>query len=483
MKRNVVTFTLAAALLTALPALAEDKSPDVLIVGGGLAGLSTAYYCKQAGLSYQVLEMTAHVGGRMRSAKYPQGVAAEAGLAEFWEGNPALDLVHALKLPTDRGDTSFSSYYWQNKLTPFTQATNDEFLTNVLPAKDRAGYLAWDKQMDAWEKQIKSGKPLSAELWKLKDISFGDWMKKSSGMTPRAQGLVQAVTEPEFATGWDRISMLDGIDEWHIFAGKGTGNQHVQGGNQKLGEALADHVGRDRVTTNRQVTNVTLSKDGADVVAMDPSDYRFHNYHAKHVVTTMPLFRLYEIQFTPALSPKVREAIDTQTWGAYFTAHVIVKDAAKKFWEVKGESILPILTGGPLGVIYEGETDGKGHQLINLLVTGDYAEMYNARTGSLDEVKKQLTAAFDKQWPGFSKSVEQMTFVRYHPRAIASWPVGRSRFDALSQEIRKPQGRLYLAGDFTEGTHSDGAVYSAQRVVKQIARIEGKAWTPPARAH
>ena len=40
---------------------------------------------------------------------------------------------------------------------------------------------------------------------------------------------------------------------------------------------------------------------------------------------------------------------------------------------------LPILTGGPLGVIYEGETEGKGHQLINLLVTGDFAEVYNAR--------------------------------------------------------------------------------------------------------
>jgi monoamine oxidase len=57
---------------------------------------------------------------------------------------------------------------------------------------------------------------------------------------------------------------------------------------------------------------------------------------------------------------------------------------------------------------------------------------------------------------------------RYHPRAIASWPVGRSRFDPLSDELRTSQGRIYFAGDFTKDTHSNGAIHSALRVVKGI---------------
>lgn len=483
---TAISFLLAASL-GAQPGAAALTAPstDVLIVGAGLAGLSAAYYAKQAGLSYRVLEMTPHIGGRMRSAKYPQGVAAEAGLMEFWEGNPALDIAHDLRVPTDRGDTSFSSFYYQKKLIPFTQDTNEQFLAALLSPAERKAYATWDAKMDAMYKRVKSTRPLPADLLKLKDVSFQDWMKKHSGLSAKAQALVQSATEPEFATGWDRISMLDGLEEWHIFSGKGTGNQHIQGGNQKLAEAIADHVGRDKVDLNRQVTNVNVGKAGVQVVAMDPSDYKFHHYEARHLVTTMPLFRLYEIQFTPALPAKVREAIDTQSWGAYFTAHVIVDDAARKFWEVDGSSILPILTPGPLSVIYEGETESEHHQLLNILVTGDHAELFNARTGSLDEVKRQLTAAFDQQWPGFSKHIQQMTFVRYHPRAIASWPVGRSRWDALSELVRQPQlgGRLYLAGDFTEGTHSDGAVRSAQRVVQQITKAEGRAWAPPARSH
>lgn len=489
--RSARRATLVALLLTASvgagPGAAALTAPstDILIVGAGLAGLSTAYYAKQAGLSYRVLEMTPHIGGRMRSAKYPQGLAAEAGLMEFWEGNPALDIAHALKVPTDRGDTSFSSFYYQKKFIPFTQDTNEAFLAALLTPPERLAYARWDQAMDNMYKGVKETRHLPPDILKLKNISFADWIKKSSGLSPRAQALVRTATEPEFGTSWERISALDGLEEWHIFSGKGTGNQHIQGGNQKLAEAIADHIGRDHVDLNRQVTNVTVGKDGARVVAMDPSDYKFHHYEAKHLVTTMPLFRLYEIQFTPPLPAKVREAIDTQTWGAYFTAHVVLDDAAKKYWEVDGSSVLPILTDGPLSVIYEGETTSKDHQLLNILVTGDHAETFNARTGSLDEVKRQLTAAFDQQWPGFSKHIQQMTFVRYHPRAIASWPVGRSRWDDLSNLVREPQlgGRLYLAGDFTEGTHSDGAVRSAQRVIQQITRVEGRSWTPPARSH
>jgi monoamine oxidase len=117
---------------------------------------------------------------------------------------------------------------------------------------------------------------------------------------------------------------------------------------------------------------------------------------------------------------------------------------------------------------YEGKSEANKDAVLNLLVTGAYAERFNARVNGLEDDQKTLLEAFEKQWPGFSQSVKQMTFYRYHPRAIASWPVGRSRFDSLSDSLRRPQGRIYFAGDFTEDTHSNGASHSAIRVVKDI---------------
>jgi monoamine oxidase len=183
----------------------------------------------------------------------------------------------------------------------------------------------------------------------------------------------------------------------------------------------------------------------------------------------VPLFRLNDIQFSPPLSSDRKQAIQTQSGGAYFTAHVLVNNKASHFWTRKGDSLLPILSDGPLGVIYEGKSEPNKDAVLNLLVNGAYAERFNSRvSGGPEDVQETLLEAFEKQWPGFRPSVKQITFYRYHPRAIASWPVGRSRFDSLSDSLRLPQGRIYFAGDFTEDTHSNGAANSAIRVVKDI---------------
>jgi protoporphyrinogen/coproporphyrinogen III oxidase len=51
------------------------KSPHIIIVGGGIAGLSTAWYLQQQGISYTVLEKSDHWGGKIRT----EIVETEAG--------------------------------------------------------------------------------------------------------------------------------------------------------------------------------------------------------------------------------------------------------------------------------------------------------------------------------------------------------------------------------------------------------------------
>src|SRR6185436_15597312 len=89
--------------------------------------------------------------------------------------------------------------------------------------------------------------------------------------------------------------------------------------------------------------------------------------------------------------------------------------------------------------------------------------------------RARIANGLNELWPGIKNDIQGMEFYRYHPRAIAAWPPGRSRFDDLSNEIRKPENNLYLAGDFTESSHSDGAFISAERAVKQVlAKIKAK---------
>ncbi len=448
---------------------ADENIADVLIVGAGLSGLSSAYYLKKAGKTAVILEMSPHIGGRIRTANYADNAHAEIGLEEFWEGNPAVDLMRELKIPLETFYTSFSSFYYQGKLYPFTHKSNLEFLQSVISTDEMKAYKKWDQKMVELYKQIKNS-PLSKNLLPLIEISFADWLHETSGLSPKTQEFVRIQTEPEYATSWTKISAIDGIAEWN-FLSEGQAPYHVVGGNQRAAQAIADFIGSNNIRLNKLVTHIKSTDTGVEVTTSDMGNFQQQIYRAKYVITTVPLFRLNDIQFNPPLSQDRKEAIQTQSGGAYFTAHVLVDNKASHFWKTKDISFLPIISDGPLGVIYEGKTESNNDAVLNLLINGSYAERFNSRvSGGPEDVQEALIEAFEKQWTGFRPSVKQMTFYRYHPHAIASWPVGRSRFDSLSDSLRQPQGRIYFAGDFTEDTHSNGASLSAIRVVKDILK-------------
>jgi len=449
---------------------AEENSADVLIVGAGLSGLSSAYHLKRAGKTAVILEMSPHVGGRIRTATYTDNAQAEIGLEEFWESNPAVELMRELKVPLETSYTSFSSFYYQGTLYPFTHKDNLEFLQSVLSADEIKTYKEWDQKMLGLYKRLDQ-RPLANDLLPLIDLSFADWLHQTSGLSTKTQEFVRIQTEPEFGNSWAKISALDGIAEWYLLSGEGQAPYHVVGGNQRAAQAIADFIGTDNIQLNKLVTHIKSTDTGVEVTTSDMSTFQQRIYRAQYVITTVPLFRLNDIQFSPALSEDRKEAIQTQSGGSYFTAHVLVDNKASHFWKGNGVSVLPLISDGPLGVIYEGKTELNKDVVLNLLVNGAYADRFNSRVGGgPEDVQEALTQAFEKQWPGFRSSIKQMTFYRYHPHAIASWPVGRSRFDSLSDSLRQPQGRIYFAGDLTEDTHSNGASHSAIRVVKDILK-------------
>lgn len=464
----VLFFFVAASI-----ASASSKVPlktDVVIVGAGLSGLSTAYQLKKAGIPFHVLEITPRIGGRVRTVKYQMPgepeLYADSGMEEYWESNPAVPLLKELGLPV-RSDFAASSMVLNGKLEILGDGENTEsFLKRIFSKDEYASLERFKTKVAPLVSKVHGSGSIPADLMKLKDTPFSEWVK-AQGVPAKVAEWIRISIECEIGTGWDRLSALDGIAEFHIFLGKGEPSYRVVGGNEKFTDALSRKIGLSKISVNTFVKRIETKGNIVRVNYLDLANNGAGTIEARHVVSTVPLYRLFEMQFEPALSEKKREAITTQTWGSYFKAHVFVPNSAKRFWSRNEVSFMPILSDSELGVIYDGNPDQDTKtKIISLLVTGDHAEAFNMM--NLDQVRARIHAAFDKLWPGFSKEIRRIEFYRYHPRAIAGWPVGRSRFDALSNDLRLPENHVYLSGDFTEGTHSSGSFISADRVVRQI---------------
>lgn len=475
------TFRLLCGLLFALAhglAAATAGTPSqsqVVIIGAGLSGLTAAYELKKAGIEYHVLELAPIIGGRVRTVRYEREgrppVTADSGMEEYWQSNPAVDYIKELQLSAFEGEAA-SSVVIDGQLLALGDETSVQFLKRIFTKDEFAAWQKFQKTISPWIKELQGGKKISKKLLDLKEDSFASFVA-GQNLPRKVAQWIRVSLECEIGTSWDAVSALDGIAEMHIFINGGEKFTRVSGGNARFVAALADAAGRSNISLNRRVTRVTSEGDRVQVYYLDTQANAHQVIRSSYVISTIPLYRLFQVQFEPPLSNQKQHAIDTLNWGSYFKAHVFVSPQAKTFWMQKEISLLPILSDSELGVIYEGNPGQEGPKIISLLVHGEHAETFNMLPG--DQVRAQLKGAFEKLWPGFSSHITGIELYPYHPRAIAAWPPGRSRFDDLSDEIRRPENHVYLAGDFTESSHSDGAFISARRAVNQIAaHIKGK---------
>src|SRR6185437_11587551 len=121
------------------PALPPPASATVVVVGAGLAGLTTAYRLRQAGIDSIVLEASPRIGGRIDSIHFADCSTAEARMEEYFERSPAVPLLGELGLP-DVADVAHSSVRLGGTIYPYKgSGDRDTYLRGVFDdAEERA---------------------------------------------------------------------------------------------------------------------------------------------------------------------------------------------------------------------------------------------------------------------------------------------------------------------------------------------------------
>ena len=450
------------------PAQPTESSASVVVVGGGLAGLVTAYELQKRGITATVLEASDRWGGRVATATYGADLHAEYGLQELWGDNPLIEIVRELKIPLDEStDPPWSSVIIDGKPRVFVQDTVDEYLSTFLDPAGLAGLKAWMKRAEDLRKRALTRGLKDPEIKKLQGISFASFLK-TGGLSREAAEFLRLTIECELATSADEFSALVGLLEYGVFLGEGERANHVTGGNSRLIEALVANLRGPKVLSAR-VSRIER-KDGRARVTFQ-KDQASHTIDADRVVVAIPFWFLHMINFDPPLSAERQQAILTLNRGRYTVVHFLMDKAARKLWMVDDVTPFAMLSDGPLGVIYgvqEDTPESQPLEVFSLLVYGQQANTFHMVPR---ETKvKQLLGELDELWPGFSGHVVSTEVYTYHPGSVAVWPPGRSPLDERSQLIREPENGLYLVGDWTWNAHSDGAARSALAAAERIAK-------------
>ena len=493
LRPSAALLSLACAL--AAPDLAFAQPPaaeaPVVIVGAGLTGLTTAYELGKAGIDVMLLEAAPRPGGRIQTVSFPDGTHVEAHMEEYWERSPAYALLKELKLPLV-DDVAHSTVRLQGKVYPYQgEGDRDTYLRGIFSDSEREALLRWNaKVWDLHERlrkaHVAGDGPLDAELAALRTVSFAEFVR-GFGLPDKVSEWIRVTVEPEMAIEWDAIAALDGIDEMRLFLdtpeGFGEKNYHVKGGNSRFIQALVAKVGRGRITLEAQVTAIEQGEGEVRVRYLHQGT-QYREVRARAVVVTVPLYHVGRIQFIPPLGADKRKAIETTRFGAYIKVHLRIGAEAAQLWSPGGQTLLTMLSDSPAGSIYDA-TDFQpagpsADRYLTLLVHARFARQMLGMHA--DAMREHAVRSLDALFPGVAPHVRFVELFVY-PTAVAYWPLelGRSRYDDLADELRRPEGAVWIGGDTTENSHSEGSVQAALRMAKELIARKAELKKPFAR--
>lgn len=442
-------------------ALAKDKQPTAIVIGGGMAGLTSAYELQQKGWQVTLLEAKPSIGGRsgLATSEWVGSAKLQPSLYRY------LDLFKLKVVPApdyvrSAGYLVGGRYYAEADLLKEAPSTVE-------------GLKRFDKSLDDLAASIDDPlKPLANHtLQTLDSISVARWLEKLS-LPPTAKALVDQRIRSRYDEP-SRLSLLYLAQQARVYRGLPDSEMRaarLPGGSQGLAQAMAKQI--KTIKTNARVSAIVQEKDGVTVKVGGAG------YSADYVVLAVPLPALDKISLTPSLSALQLRALKDINYG--WRDQMLLK-FKKPVW---GKSRLSgeVYSDQGLGMLWvEPALKGGANLLINL--SGDNARLMQAFGDR--QLIDQVLIRFDKLYPGAREQFKGFELRRYGKDVLAGGaylaygPGEISRYWRLWEQ---PLGRVVFAGEHTDALYPgtlEGALRSGQRAAAQVTDLrDGKAVGP-----
>lgn len=442
----------------------------IVVVGGGLAGLSCADVLVAGGHDVTVLEARDRVGGRVWSRREPFVAAQHAeGGAEFVNADHAevLALAARFGIATEParavgGSTMLDAGGRLVPLHLWDEATKGRLTADL----DR-----WHAALDALAEGIDPDDPATGERAAALDERSAASFVAELDLSAVARVVVGRHLRTEYMVPPDELSLLHVA--WmaarerrcRALAADGWEASRLAGGNDRLATGLASRLGA-RVQLGAPVTAITTVVDGVVVTTADREVRR-----CDVVVVAVPLPVLGRIAVDPALPDELFAV-------GYGEGAKISTQLARRVWRDLGRngSVVSDRAHGELWETTVAQAGDAG--IITALLSSHDGSAFAAHP----EAERRIVAELERAFPGAAGLAGAQTrtdwsndewslgtYVAFAPGQLTrTWPL-----------MRQPHGRVVLAGEHTDAFAGfmEGALRSGRRAAELA--IEVSADTSP----
>jgi monoamine oxidase len=424
---------------------------DVIVIGGGFAGVTAAREAALHGRSVLLLEARDRLGGRTWSAPWGgDRIEYGGGWVHWHQPHTWSEITRAGLRVQLSADADVAGWY-----------VGDERRSGTIEQRDAIVQRGWDRFVDGVHEALPNPHdPLLAldELARFDALTIADRLAELR-LAAEEHDVLAAELESLAHGPLDEAGAVS-VLRWHALSGYSLRLTQYTGGRVTLAEgtgALLRAIAtaapwQQRLSTpvaavSRNDDRVEVHTRAGDVLA------------ARAVVVAVPVNTLDAIEFTPALSEGKRAAV----------AEGQASRGIKIFLRARGEPVMQnaIRPGHPFGYLDTEVLSGDGTQVM--IGFGHDAELCDAADHAA--VQRQLDAII----PGYELLDATAHDWLADEFSRGTWAIHRPGwYTRHHAEMQRPEGRLVLAtSDIADGWAGfiDGAIESGLRGGRRAAAL------------
>ncbi|MGE0930175.1 flavin monoamine oxidase family protein [Peijinzhouia sedimentorum] len=442
---------------------------DVIVIGAGVSGLTTAKILKQIGLQVLVLEARDRVGGRVLSQQ--TSFKDKIDLGGQWIG-PKQEKITSLC--TEMGIEVFKQYNTGKKVLDLFG--KKKTYKNTIPALPYLSLIDLQNGISKIEKlaaELKLGDAKQEVQNKHFDRQTAEQLKNQIFQTKSAKASFDIVVNAIFAAEPADISALFFL--YYVKSGQGlmhlaeinNGAQQTRlvGGMQQIAEKLAEPL-TENVMLNQAVRAIHQHTEGVIVETIDNA------FDAKYVVVAIPPALASRINYYPPLAGNKDQLMQKMPMGSVIKCVFTYKTP---FWREDGHSAEFISDRGPMNLGFDDSPHDSAYGAIIGFISGD-----KAREWSQNLKSERKEACIDQLVGYFGSRANEV--IEYHEKdwMADEWTrgcyVGYMPPNVLSvygNSLKEPSGRIHWAGTETSDIwngYIEGAIISGERAAAEITK-------------